>query len=314
MSFRAAAHVTRTVPRRRLHQTTVRRAITNLEMPAMSPTMTEGGITFWKKKEGEPFSAGEVLLEIETDKATIDVEAQENGVLGKILAPDGTKNVSVGRVIALLAEEGDDISNLEAPKGEPKSASAPKPESPAATLPSSPHPSQTPEPTQELRTHSHHPTHSKHLMPSVIRLLIEGGITSAEVIKGTGVRGMLTKGDVLTYLGRASNPLGTYKPPQKETVAPVKTEPPLMPLSGDAIRQLIVLGLTTKLKPALHGRSLSFKVKDTYSFAGIVPPTLASFDSIISDYLPPAREVPPSTAPVPPISKDSTTAYLDGLF
>ena len=63
-------------------------------------------------------------------------------------------------------------------------------------------------------------------MPSVIRLLIEGGVTDAEAIKGTGVRGMLTKGDVLAHLGRASNPLGTYKPPQKETAAPSKAGPP----------------------------------------------------------------------------------------
>lgn len=137
---------------------------------------------------------------------------------------DGTKNVPVGRVIALLAEEGDDISNLEAPKEVPKPAPASTPETSAA--PSPPPSSLAPEPAQEPKAHSHHPTHSKHLMPSVVRLLIEGGVTNAEVIKGTGVRGMLTKGDVLAYLGRASNPLGTYKPPQKEAAAPTKTEPP----------------------------------------------------------------------------------------
>lgn len=132
--------------------------------------------------------------------------------------------MSVGRLIALLAEEGDDISNLEVPKEEPKAA-APQPKTSAATPPSSP-PPLTPEPAKEPKLHSHHPTHSKHLMPSVIRLLLEGGVTDAEVIKGTGVRGMLTKGDVLAYLGRASNPLGTYKPPQKETATPSKTESP----------------------------------------------------------------------------------------
>jgi pyruvate/2-oxoglutarate dehydrogenase complex dihydrolipoamide acyltransferase (E2) component len=259
----------------------------------MSPTMTEGGISSWKKREGESFSAGDVLLEIETDKATIDVEAPEDGVLGKIVVQDGAKNVSVGRVIALLAEEGDDISNLEVPKEEPKSAPTPQPETSAAT----PSPSQAPEPAQEPKTRSHHPTHSKHLMPSVVRLLIEGGVTDAEVIKGTGVRGMLTKGDVLAYLGRASNPLGTYKPPQVETTASAKTEAPAKPLDGDAIRQLIVSGLATKLKPPPHA-----------------PSAPISFDSIIADYLPPARQVPPSTASVPPTPKDSTAAYFDGLF
>jgi len=80
--------------------------------------MMEGGITGWKKKEGDAFSTGEVLLEIETDKATIDVEAQEDGIVGKILLQDGAKNVPVGKIIALLAEEGDDISNLQPPKEE----------------------------------------------------------------------------------------------------------------------------------------------------------------------------------------------------
>jgi len=87
-----------------LHNTVARNAISNFQMPAMSPTMTEGGIASWKKKEGEAFGAGDVLLEIvsfvfwavellfihflfiqETDKATIDVEAQEDGIMGKIL-------------------------------------------------------------------------------------------------------------------------------------------------------------------------------------------------------------------------------------
>lgn len=248
-------------------------------------------------------------------------------------APDGTKNVPVGRVIALLAEEGDDISNLEPPKEEPKSASVQKPETSAASpSPSSP-PSPTPELAQGPGAHSHHPTHSKHLMPSVIRLLIEGGITNAEVIKGTGVRGMLTKGDVLAYLGRASNPLGTYKPLQKETATPTKTDPPpkvrltrslrkhtylkticFQPLDGDAIRQLIVSGLAAKLKPAPHGRSLHPKPKTRTHSAPTAPSTPASFDSIIADYVPPAHKVPLPTAPVPPISKDSTTAYFDGLL
>jgi len=205
--------------------------------------------------------------------------------------------VSVGRVIALLAEEGDDISNLEAPKEE--SAPAPKAETSAAT-PSSPPASQTPpEPVLEPNTRSHHPTHSKHLIPSVVRLLIEGGVTNAEVIKGTGVRGMLTKGDVLAHLGRASNPFGTYKPPQKETAkaAPAKPEAPTKPLDSDAIRQLIVSGLAARLKLAPY-----------------VPTTSFSFDSVIADYLPPARETSASTAPVPPTTKDSTTVYFDGLL
>ena len=71
---------------------------------------------------------------------------------------------------------------------------------------------------------SHHPTHSKHLLPSVIRLLIEGNVADAEAIPATGVRGMLTKGDVLAYLGRASSPMGTFKEAKKEVSTPRKVE------------------------------------------------------------------------------------------
>lgn len=68
-----------------LHASATQNALSKLAMPAMSPTMTEGGIASWKKKEGEAFAAGDVLLEIETDKATIDVEAQDDGILVKIM-------------------------------------------------------------------------------------------------------------------------------------------------------------------------------------------------------------------------------------
>jgi pyruvate dehydrogenase E2 component (dihydrolipoamide acetyltransferase) len=97
-------------------------------MPAMSPTMTEGGIAEWKKKEGDSFSAGDVLVEIETDKATIDVEAQEDGILAKIISQDGAKGVQVGATIAVLAEEGDDLSGAARFASE---SSTPEPSKPA---------------------------------------------------------------------------------------------------------------------------------------------------------------------------------------
>ncbi|KAG2041574.1 single hybrid motif-containing protein [Suillus americanus] len=277
---------------RSLHQTRVRYAITNLEMPAMSPTMTEGGISSWKKREGESFSAGDVLLEIETDKATIDVEAQDDGILGKIIAQDGSKNVQVGKVIALLAEEGDDISGLEAPKEESKPVPSPQPETQAAQPPPS---APAPQPTASKA--SHHPKHSKHLMPSVIRLLMEGNVVDAEAIPGTGVRGMLTKGDVLAYLGRASSPMGTFKEAKKEASVPKRVEE-VKPLDGAAIRQLILSGLAAKMKPAP------------------APTTPTTFDAIIADYLPPSLPSP-KAAPIPISStkvQDSSAKYFDGLL
>jgi len=81
-------------------------------MPALSPTMTEGTIAAWVKSEGEEVSSGEVLCEIETDKATMEVEAVEDGILGKIVIPGGTENIAVNTVIAIILEDGEDPSTL----------------------------------------------------------------------------------------------------------------------------------------------------------------------------------------------------------
>src|ERR1700732_2366939 len=83
-------------------------------MPALSPTMTEGKIARWVKSEGEPVRAGDVLAEIETDKATMEVEAVDEGVLAKIVIPEGTDHVAVNTPIALIAENGEDLHNTEA--------------------------------------------------------------------------------------------------------------------------------------------------------------------------------------------------------
>jgi len=82
-------------------------------MPALSPTMTEGNLAKWLKHEGDAVAAGDVLAEIETDKATMEMEAVDEGVLGRILVPDGTEGVAVNQPIALLLEEGEDASTLD---------------------------------------------------------------------------------------------------------------------------------------------------------------------------------------------------------
>lgn len=82
-------------------------------MPALSPTMTEGNLVKWLKAEGETVKAGEVIAEIETDKATMEVEAVDEGVLAKIIVPAGTESVKVNSLIALLLEEGEDASALD---------------------------------------------------------------------------------------------------------------------------------------------------------------------------------------------------------
>src|SRR5207245_3266761 len=86
---------------------------TEVLMPALSPTMTEGKLARWVKSEGDPVRAGDVLAEIETDKATMEVEAVDEGVLAKIVIPEGTDHVAVNTPIALIATNGEDVGAAE---------------------------------------------------------------------------------------------------------------------------------------------------------------------------------------------------------
>ncbi len=106
----------------------------NILMPALSPTMTEGNIAKWHKKEGDSVKSGDVIAEIETDKATMEVEAADEGRLGKILAPEGAEGIKVNDVIGVLLEEGEDESALAGANAKPAAgggngadAEAPKP-------------------------------------------------------------------------------------------------------------------------------------------------------------------------------------------
>src|SRR3984893_2898331 len=89
--------------------------VTNVLMPALSPTMEQGKLSKWLKKEGDVVRSGDVLAEIETDKATMEVEAANDGTLTKILVPDGTDNVAVNTPIAVIAGNGEDAAPVEAP-------------------------------------------------------------------------------------------------------------------------------------------------------------------------------------------------------
>lgn len=259
-----------------------------MQMPAMSPTMTEGTVSEWKVKEGDSFVAGDVLVTIETDKASIDVEAQDDGIVGKILVSlhflrfgrvsqvqlvageplrlwlgarrprgrcsrctpltasslqvqDGTQNVQVGKLIAVLAEEGDDLSAIEvpsessstsaspaapSPEPTPKAAEAPKAE---ITAPKPSPPANSPSKSQGAAATEggHHdlPTHSRPLLPSVLRQLVLAGVTDTSKIKATGFKGQLSKGDVLAHLGLIKSANGSLKEAASHGAKPAaKTE------------------------------------------------------------------------------------------
>lgn len=293
---------------RTLHSSTSRAAITKFTMPAMSPTMTEGGLATWKVKDGQSFSAGDVLLEIETDKATMDVEAQDDGIMAKIVVQEGEKGVPVGKTIAMLAEEGDDISNVEVP-AEDESKPAESSASSSSSSSSSPSleeksageasarsqsPSSSSSGQEQVQSSGHAPKLSKPMLPSVTRLLLENHVSQAdaEKIKGTGLRGMLTKGDVLAFLGKASSPTGSYKEIHQSVAdlgapaqgphgtggggleKPKKSEP----LTADSVRSLILGGLADSSRSA---RSRSAASPSTTTAKGR---TSSAFDELLDDY------------------------------
>ncbi|KAK7989488.1 mitochondrial pyruvate dehydrogenase protein x component-like protein [Apiospora arundinis] len=200
----ASRKVTQDVTARGFRTSAASLAAQNFTMPALSPTMTEGNIASWKLKEGETFSAGDVILEIETDKASMDVEAQEDGILMKITQGDGAKGVQVGSRIGVLAEPGDDISSLEmpadakpaAPKESKKESepAAPKEEKKAAS-------STQKKPSGQKAAPQKYP-----LYPSVEHLIKQNGLSESAIseMTPTGPQGRLLKGDVLAYLGKVT--------------------------------------------------------------------------------------------------------------
>jgi pyruvate dehydrogenase E2 component (dihydrolipoamide acetyltransferase) len=133
---------------------------TNILMPALSPTMEKGNLARWLKKEGDKIKSGDVIAEIETDKATMEYEAVDDGTLAKIVVPEGTQDVAVNSVIAVLAGEGEDVKTAaaaakSAPQAAPQAVSKPVPvpaakpaaEKPASTaVPSTPKASPAPQP------------------------------------------------------------------------------------------------------------------------------------------------------------------------
>src|SRR6202051_1455664 len=99
----------------------------NIPLPALSPTMEKGNLSKWLKHEGDTVKAGEVIAEIETDKATMEYESIDDGVLAKIVVPEGTQDVSVNALIAVLAQEGEDPKAAAAAAGKGATSAPSKP-------------------------------------------------------------------------------------------------------------------------------------------------------------------------------------------
>ena len=167
---------------------------TNILMPALSPTMTEGNLARWLKQEGDRIKAGDVIAEIETDKATMEVEAVDEGILGRILVPAGTQGVKVNDVIAVLVEAGEAVPAAgAAPQATP--AATPAAPAPVAAAPAAAAPA--PASASGDRVFA---------SPLARRMAAQAGLDIGK-IAGSGPNGRIVKADVDAALSRGPAPV-----------------------------------------------------------------------------------------------------------
>jgi pyruvate dehydrogenase E2 component (dihydrolipoamide acetyltransferase) len=180
---------------------------TNILMPALSPTMTEGTLARWLKKEGDTIRAGDVIAEIETDKATMEVEAVDEGVLGRILVPDGTEGVAVNAPIAVLVDKGEAV-----PAGPAASAPVPAPVV-AAPLAPAPAPAAVAAPVAATGDRVV-------ASPLAKRMAQQAGLSLAGVA-GSGPGGRIVKADVEAALSRPAPAVAAAPAPVAAGAKPV---------------------------------------------------------------------------------------------
>jgi pyruvate dehydrogenase E2 component (dihydrolipoamide acetyltransferase) len=169
----------------------------NILMPALSPTMEKGNLAKWLKKEGDKVKSGDVIAEIETDKATMEVEAVDEGTIAKILVPEGTQDVAVNDVIAILAGDGEDVKSAGAGAARAPPKAAAVAQAPAAAAPAPAAPKIAPAPAAPAaalapRADGHARTFSS---PLARRLARDAGIELAR-INGSGPHGRVIARDV----------------------------------------------------------------------------------------------------------------------
>ena len=235
---------------------------TQIKMPSLSPTMTEGTIVKWCVKEGEAVAAGEVLCEVQTDKAVVSMEVDDDMILAKILIPEGDAGVKVGTLIALSVEEGQDWKDVQIPAEEDDDTPVPTDSNsqPAA------------ETSQEVS--EAHVVPIARAGPAVMLLCAKYGIDPSKVTS-TGPRGLI-KSDVLKYIKDnnltpikiAAKPTTPAKAPEVAKVPPPQTSSVQKPRSGytdiplTSMRAVIAKRLSQSKSTSPHGYSTAGNKKD----------------------------------------------------
>src|SRR4051812_44430863 len=242
----------------------------NILMPALSPTMEKGNLAKWLKKEGDKVKSGDVIAEIETDKATMEVEAVDEGTIAKILVPEGTQDVPVNDVIAVLAGDGEDVKAAGAgaasapPKAEAKAETrteAPKAAAPAAAKEPaktvSTAPAASPQAAPAPQANGHDRTFSS---PLARRLAKEAGIELAR-INGSGPHGRVIARDVEEAKSGKGLKAPAAAPAAGPSVAPSMSDKQILALfepgsyeviPHDGMRRTIAQRLTASVQTVPH--------------------------------------------------------------
>jgi pyruvate dehydrogenase E2 component (dihydrolipoamide acetyltransferase) len=196
---------------------------TNILMPALSPTMTEGTLARWLKHEGDVVKAGDVLAEIETDKATMEVEAVDEGVLGKILVADGTAGVKVNEPIAVLVEDGEAVPAAAPPKAAaaPKAEAAPAPKAEEASVPA------------KQASVQQVPANGRIVASPLAKRLAKLAGIDLSTVHGSGPNGRIVKADIDAAQAGGAAPASAVAaaPPPAAAPAPVAAKAPVVTIT-----------------------------------------------------------------------------------
>jgi pyruvate dehydrogenase E2 component (dihydrolipoamide acetyltransferase) len=211
-------------------------------MPALSPTMEKGNLIKWLKKEGDKVKSGDVIAEIETDKATMEFEAVDEGTMGKILVPEGTQDIAINAPIAILLTEGEDKNAIAAAPAAAKAAPAAAPPPQAAATPppaarAAPAPAAAPPAAVSSPTVNANGNARVFASPLARRMAKEAGVDVAQV-KGSGPHGRVVKADVdAVTSGKA--PLAAKTAPSAPAVAPSMSDAQVMKLFDEGEYEVV---------------------------------------------------------------------------
>jgi pyruvate dehydrogenase E2 component (dihydrolipoamide acetyltransferase) len=240
----------------------------NILMPALSPTMEKGNLAKWLKKEGDKVKSGDVIAEIETDKATMEVEAVDEGTIAKILVPEGTQDVAVNDVIAVMAGDGEDVKSAgagaappkaaEAPAAKPAAAPAPQTAPVAAAAPTGPTQAAAPQAAASAsQANGHARVFSS---PLARRLAREAGIEIARV-NGSGPHGRIVARDVEQAKSGKGLKAPAAAPAGAPSIAPSMSDKQILALfeegsyevvPHDGMRRTIAQRLTASVQTVPH--------------------------------------------------------------